>query len=68
MERNSLILEFKQLEQGETITTVQSVLQIVQGGEVPKLFLTGIQNPRVLGKTSRFYNLSTTIRRVDIFS
>ena len=34
-------------EQGEAaITTVQSVLQIVQGGaEVAKIFLTGIANP-----------------------
>ena len=49
-QRNSLADTgaFKQLaEQGEAaITTVQSVLQIVQGGaEVAKLFLTGIANP-----------------------
>ena len=49
-QRNSLADTgaFKQLaEQGEAaITTVQSVLQLVQGGaEVAKLFLTGIANP-----------------------
>ena len=49
-QRNSLADTgaFKQLaEQGEAaITTVQSVLQIVQGGaEVAKIFLTGIANP-----------------------
>ena len=49
-QRNSLADTgaFQQLaEQGEAaITTVQSVLQIVQGGaEVAKLFLTGIANP-----------------------
>ena len=52
-QRNSLADTgaFKQLaEQGEAaITTVQSVLQIVQGGaEVAKLFLTGIANPAAL--------------------
>ena len=49
-QRNSLADTgaFKQLaEQGEAaITTVQSVLQIVQGGaEVSKIFLTGIAYP-----------------------
>ena len=49
-QRNSLADTgaFQQLaEQGEAaITTVQNVLQIVQGGaEVAKLFLTGIANP-----------------------
>ena len=49
-QRNSLADTgaFKQLaEQGEAaITTVQSVLEVVQGGaEVAKLFLTGVANP-----------------------
>ena len=49
-QRNSLADTgaFQQLaEQGEAaITTVQNVLQIVQGGaEVAKLFLTGVANP-----------------------
>ena len=49
-QRNSLADTgaFKALaEQGEAaITTVQGVLQVVQGGaEVAKLFLTGVANP-----------------------
>ena len=52
-QRNSLADTgaFKQLaEQGEAaITTVQSVLQLVQGGaEVAKIFLTGIANPAAI--------------------